>query len=64
VPDWLVGLCFGLLVGLCFGWALGFVACWAYFQSNRHIRTRREWYADRQARGLPVPEDWEDDHAR
>jgi hypothetical protein len=49
-----------LLISLALGWTAGFAAAWWYFLAQRLIRSRREWYADRRARGLPVPDDWED----
>lgn len=46
-------------LGISIGWAAGFGGCWLYFIAMRLIRTRREWYADRLMRGLPVPKDWD-----
>lgn len=41
------------------GSSFGFALAWWYFSATRLVRTRREWYADRKARGLSVPDDWE-----
>lgn len=45
----------------CVGVSTGFALAWGYFLSAGLIRTRREWYADRKARGLSVPDDWDRD---
>lgn len=52
----------GLFIGLCVGWTIGGLLLWTYFKMNRLLRTRAEWYRDRKARGLSVPEDWKDNH--
>jgi hypothetical protein len=41
------------------GWSLGACVMWAHFYCCDLIRTRREWYSARIARGLPVPDDWD-----
>lgn len=41
------------------GWTFGAGFMWWYFNAVRLIRSRREWYADRKARGYSVPDDWE-----
>lgn len=41
------------------GCSFGFALAWLYFLKTRLIRTRREWYADRKARGLWAPDDWD-----
>jgi hypothetical protein len=43
------------------GIGLGFGLAWAYFLSSGLIRSRSEFYRSRRARGLPVPDNWEDD---
>jgi len=47
-------------VGFGLGWTIGAAVMWWWFVSNHLIRSRREWYADRRARGYRVPDDWED----
>ncbi len=45
--------------GFCLGWGCGAAAMWFHFWHSRLIRTRYEWYAERKARGISVPDDWE-----
>ena len=47
------------LIGACVGWFIGSSLMWWHFWANHLIRSRREWYADRKARGLSVPADWD-----
>lgn len=46
-----------------FGWFCGASLMWWHFHANRLIRSRREWYADRKARGHSVPDDWDREEA-
>lgn len=50
-----------LVIGFCIGWTVGSGSMWLHFWWNDLIRTSNEYYRARKARGLPVPDDWEDD---
>lgn len=47
--------------GLMLGWMIGSVVMYLYIKAAGLFRTRKEFYADRLARGFSVPEDWEDE---
>lgn len=44
------------------GWFFGSVGMYAYIVQMGLFRSPREYYADRERRGLPVPENWRDTH--
>jgi hypothetical protein len=48
-----------VVMALGLGFSAGFACAWWYFLVTGLIRTRREYYADRRARGEDVPADWE-----
>jgi hypothetical protein len=50
-----------MILGVALGWFLGSLAMWTYFHAVRLVRTKHEWYADRERRGAYVPPDWRDE---
>ncbi len=49
------------LLGLTLGWGIGGLFMYYYINRAGLFRTRREFYAARRAKGLPVPSDWDEE---